>query len=194
MTTRTIKADLAELSSERPSVKYRRAKQCVAIAREHPRQLYPYLGYFVDLMKSDNNILKWTAIDVVGYLSQVDTGAQIRRCLECLSDFLSGGKLITANHAIGALSHVAHARPRYQDRVTQELLNVECYSYETDECRNIVLGKVIEAFGLAFDRVKENSQVLAFVGRQMKNSRSATRKKAEKFLRNVEKASGQNER
>ncbi len=190
MATRTTKRDLAELASGNPRKKYRRAKECVAIARTHPRQLYPYLGFFVDLMRNDNNILKWTAIDVVGYLSQVNTGRQVRQCLTCLSAFLSGGKLISANHAIGALSHVALARPKYQDRITQELLSVECYSYETDECRNIVLGKVIDAFGSLLDHVYANVQVLGFVSRQLKNSRAGTRKKAERFLRSVERATG----
>ena len=188
MTTRTGRKDLAELTSANPRIKYHRAKQCVEMARTRPQKLYSYRGYFADLLKSNNNILQWSAIDVVGYLSRVETGPEVRRCMDCLSAFLSGGKLIAANHAIGALSHVALARPRYTDRVTQELLNVECYSYETEECRNIVLGKVIEAFGQVFDRVRENNQVLAFVGRQLHNGRPATRKKAERFLRNVEKA------
>ncbi len=185
MARRTISKHLLELSSANPRVKYHRAKQCATAARKFPARLYPYRRYFFDLLESDNNILKWTAIDVVGYLSRMGRGRQICRCVDRLAGFLSSGHLITANHAIAALTQVALAHPRLQDRVTQELLSAECYTFETDECRNIVMGKVIEAFAVFVDTVRQNTQVLGFVGRQLKNGRAATRKRAEAFIRNV---------
>jgi len=183
MAGRLTSRELAELHSPHPRVKYHRAKECIALARDHPRWLSPYARTFVGLLQDENNILKWTAIDVLGYLSRVDTGRQVRRCMESLAGFLSGGQLITANHAIDAMAHVAMVRPRFRDRITQELLNVECYSFETEECKNIVLGKVIEAFDAMADVVKTNPQVLGFVARQLKNTRPATQRKAERFMK-----------
>jgi len=66
-------------------------------------------------------------------------------------------------------------------------LKIEHYNYETDECRNIALGKVILAIGSYFDRLKDKKIVIEFVEQQTKNTRNATKKKAEKFLRKYKK-------
>jgi hypothetical protein len=126
--------------------------------------------------------LKWTAIDIIGCLTSAGKNNRVDRVLKSLSGFLRGGKLITANHAIGALARIALAKPGYRDRITVELLTVEHSSYETEECRNIALGKVIEALGLYCMAAGENKRVMNFVSRQTTNGRPATRKKAEKFL------------
>jgi len=96
---------------------------------------------------------------------------------------LNTGNMITANHAINALTDIALAKPEYQAEITKELLKVEHYSYDTAECRNICIGKVILAIGKYFDDLKDKEATLDFVRRQTKNTRNATRKKAEQFLR-----------
>jgi hypothetical protein len=183
MKTTITKKQLAELSSDNPRTKYRRAKSLVTVARKEPRRLSPHLGFFVKLLDSENNVLKWAAIDVIGSLASVVMKNRVDQFIEVLVDFLRGGKLIAANHAIAALSHVALAKPQYQDRITRELLNVQHYTYETEECHNIVLGKVVEALGSYSGRLNPNNEMLAFVRHQTENSRSATRKKAEKLLK-----------
>jgi hypothetical protein len=188
MKTIVTKRDLSDLSSDNPKVKYRRAKTLVAIAKKNPEQLYPHLAFFVKLLKSENNILKWIAIDIIGYLAKVDKEKQIDKLLGKLYGFLEGGKLITANHAIGALANIALAKPAHQKKITQELLNVERYKYDTKECHNIALGKVIQAMSSYFRLLRPDTRVLEFVSRQTTNTRPATRKKAQKFLNDVEKS------
>jgi hypothetical protein len=183
MKTTITKKELAELSSDNPKVKYRRAKSLVAVAKKNPCQLSLHFPFFVKLLNSKNNILKWIAIDIIGYLSSVVKKNRADRIIETLVGFLQGEKLIPASHAITALSHVALAKPEYQDRVTQELLNVEHYTYESEECLNIALGKVLEALESFSSRLNHKGEILAFINRQTTNNRSATRKKAEKFLK-----------
>jgi hypothetical protein len=60
--------DLKDLSSRDPKIKYGCAKKLVATAAKTPAKLYPYMDFFVDLLDSENQILKWTAIDIIGYL------------------------------------------------------------------------------------------------------------------------------
>jgi len=90
--------------------------------------------------------------------------------------------MITANHAIMALANIALARPEHQPKITDELLKVEHYNYDTDECRNIAIGTAIQAIGSYFNGLKDGEAAIEFAKRQTKNSRNATRKKAEKFL------------
>jgi hypothetical protein len=184
---RTItKRELAELSSDSPRVKYGRAKSLVEVARKRPQRLYPHLGFFVRLLKTDNNILRWNAIDIIGLLSRVDDKHRIDKLLKELYRLLESGRLITANHAISALASIALAKPERQKRITEELLNIEHYTYETEECRNIALGKVVQALGLYSGEKNPGAHVIEFVKRQTNNPRPATRKKAEKFLRGVD--------
>jgi hypothetical protein len=182
------KLHLADLSSDNPKVKYGRAKSLVAIAQKRPDLLYPHLPFFVKLLKSENNILKWTAIDIIGSLSSVDKQKQIDRLLNQFYALLESGKLITANHGIGALAEVALAKPAHRTKIIPRLLNVEHLTYETEECRNIALGKVVQALGSICRDVSPDDQVVQFVRRQTTNSRPATRKKPQKFLRALTKA------
>ncbi len=134
-----------ELSSRDPKIKYGAAKALLAQAKDDPRKLYPHAAFFEHLLESENNILKWTAIEVVGSLSSVDTEKKISKDTDRLVYFLSAGKMITANHAISALARFASAFPEKRSAITRELMNVEHCTYDTDECRNIALGNVILA-------------------------------------------------
>jgi hypothetical protein len=86
-----------------------------------------------------------------------------------------------------ALSGIAIAKPQYQKQITKELLRVEHYDYDTDECRNIAIGKVIEAIGSYSGQLKDRKAVIEFARRQTRNTRNATRKKAERFLKKLSK-------
>lgn len=179
------KVDLGDLSSDDPKVKYGCAKNLLAIARTNPSVLYSKIGDFAELLDSENNIIKWTAIDVIGSLSRVDENRRIDALMARLIRFVNGGNLITANHAIAALANIALSKPEYRERITDELLKVEHYKYETSECHNIALGKVIMALGSYFDQPKARAEVVEFVRRQTKNTRNATKKKAENFLKQL---------
>ncbi len=183
MKKETVNRYLTDLSSDNPRVKYPAAKKLIAISTRDPRSLLPRLPFFLKLLGSDNNILKWTAIDVVGNLSCIARKGRVQKLLTRVAGFLRSGKLITANHATAALAHLAHARPEYQKRITRELLRVEHYTYDTKECRNIALGQVILGLGMYLKDSDHDDRVLKFVQRQTSSTRPATRKKAENFLR-----------
>jgi putative endonuclease len=174
---------LEALSSRDPAVKYGAAKALLTTARENPAVLHPYLDHFVRLLESDNSIIKWTAIDVLGCCVAGAAGTRIDVPVKSLFVMLNSGKLITANHAIAALAAIAAARSGYRTRITSELLKVGGYAYETEECRNIVLGKVILGFGSYCKRLRDRQPIVDFVRRHTNNPRNATSKKALAFLK-----------
>ncbi len=175
--------DIIGLLSEDPKVKYRCAKNILAVAREEPSRVYPNLSFFVELLDSENRIIRWTAIDIIGALARVDTAKKIDELIKRLFRLLNMGNMITAHHAISALTDIALAKPEYMPEITSEMLRVEHYNYQTVECRNISIGKVILAIGTYFDKLADKKATIDFVRRQTKNARNATRKKAEQFLR-----------
>jgi hypothetical protein len=175
--------NLKDLSSKNPKVKYAAAKRLTVLSAINPVKLYPRLDFFINMLEHENQILKWTAIDVVGHLAESDKMKNLDRILKRLFGLLNAGKLITAGHAAQALAGIAVAKPKYRDRITRELLKVERYQYDTAECRNIVIGIVIKAIGPFYPELKDKRAVIAFVKRQIKNRRNATRNKAEQFLK-----------
>jgi len=90
--------------------------------------------------------------------------------------------MITAGHVIDNSGKIAIAKPYLQDRITRELLKVEKIEYKTPECRNILLGKVISSFDQYIHQFDNKEKMISLARRQLKNSRKATRAKAEKFL------------
>jgi hypothetical protein len=183
--------NLEDLFSKDPKIKYGCARNLSAIAKDNPKRIYSHIDFFEKLMDNENNILKWIAIDIIGFLSKIDKEKKIDKQMDKLFSLLNVGKMITANHAITALGNIALTKPEYQEKITEALLKVEQYKYDTDECRNIAIGNVILVIGSYFgslENIKTKKAVIEFIEKQNKNTRNATKNKAEKFLRKFSKS------
>ena len=96
--------------------------------------------------------------------------------------------MVTAANIIGGSAKIALAKPELTHRITREILKVEKAKYENKgapfpECRNVAIGQAIDSFDGFFHQIDNKAKVIAFVKRQLKNSRSQVVKKAERFLR-----------
>jgi hypothetical protein len=91
--------------------------------------------------------------------------------------------MITAGCAIAGAGRIALAKPRYADRIVRAFLKVEQANYQTPECRNVALGHDVKSLDLFIEHIGNPEPVLAFVRRQLDNTRNAVRKKAAAFLR-----------
>jgi hypothetical protein len=185
MNKSTTIPNLEALSSDNPKIKYGAAKQFIANSKSHPQLLSPHFDFFLNLLDSNNNILKWTAIDVVGNIIVFEDERTIKQILKRLFVFLKAGKLITAAHAISALTTIAQSKPEHRKPIITQLLKTESYNYETEECKNIVMGKVILALKNFTGEFINNKTVRSFAERQTSNTRNATKKKAEQFLKKL---------
>jgi hypothetical protein len=92
------------------------------------------------------------------------------------------GSLVTAGHVVAGSAVIAKAKPYLEENITTEILQIEKFPLPTEECRNILKGHAIKTFGTYFDSVKNKDDVINFVRQELKNTRNATRKKAEKFI------------
>ncbi len=77
---------------------------------------------------------------------------------------------------------IALAKPETTDRITAEILKVARAKYQTAECRNVAIGGAIESFDQFFAQIEDKEPVIKFVKKQLRNTRAATLKKAERFL------------
>ena len=170
------------ISSKKPKTKFGSAKTLRIISEKNPQLLYPRIDFFENLLDSENTILKWIAIDIVANLTPVDTQNKFTRLFDKFYSYLYEGNLITAGHVVDGSGKIALAKPALRDKITEELLKAEQVPLPTAECRNILIGKVINTFGFYHNKICNKDKILSFVKRQLNNSRNATKAKAEKFL------------
>jgi len=173
------------VSSSLPRVKFGCSKSLVFLSEADPEILYERFDNVAELLRSENRILRWNAITMIGNMAGIDRDHRIRDLLPSLYALLSCGELITANHAITALGKIGCAFPDKQKSVVLKLLAVEHQRFETSECRNIALGKVILALQLFVNHANAGRAVFSFVQRQTKNKRPATASKARSFLKKL---------
>jgi len=173
--------DFNKLFDKNPKIKYTMAKQFKIMAQENPSELYPFFDKFIPLLDNENNVIKWTSIDIIGLFAKVDNENKIDPLLSKLYKQLNCGKMITVNHIIECLMYISMAKPEYKNKITRELLKIKNYEYDTDECKNIIYGKIIEAFDKYIEKV--NTDVKTFVEEQIKNKLNSVKKKAEKLLK-----------
>ena len=170
------------ISSSNPNIKFGCAKILRTVSAEKPEELYPKIDFFIGLLDSPNNIIKWNAIDVVANLAKVDTKNRIEGIFEKYFGMLSDESMVAAAHIIDNSGKIACAKPNSTPKITAELLKLEEIS-RNQECVNILCGKAILAFGVYFHQIENKEEVISFVKRQLNNSRNATKVKAEKFLK-----------
>lgn len=185
--------DFEKLTSSDTKVKYGFVNELLSMGREHPQDLYPYLPHIVALLDSGNNILQWTGLDLLGLLIAVDTDHRIRPLLPRLYRYLNTGKMITTNHAVWALFEIAKVESDDQNEILGEILKTQEYRYDTEECKNIVYGNIIKGASAIYPNIKDEStkkKFYDFIGRQTANSRNATKKKAEAFIKKYDEQRG----
>ena len=168
-------------------MKYGFAKELLKKGAESPEHLYDYFEQWTQMLKDENNILRWTAIDIIGYLSSVDESNKTEQSIPDLIQLLHSGHLITCNHAIFALGLIAQNKPKHRKKILTELVAISNDEFESEECKNIATGKVIESFNFFLDDIKDDKPVINFIRAATRNSRNATKQKAERLISKIEK-------
>ncbi len=173
---------LRGLSLSKASIKFGSAKTLRTVSEKRPELLYPELKFFIQLLESENNIIKWNAMDILANLTKVDTKRKFDKIFDKYYGGLEDESMVTAAHVVDNSGKIAKAKPYLAGKITTNLLKLEKIS-RTQECKNILMGKAILAFNNYWDQIENKDEVNAFVRRQLNNTRHATKKKAEKFLK-----------
>lgn len=174
---------LAGLTSDKARIKYGCDKVLRIISDRNPEILYPEIELFIELLDSESTFLKWGAIHILANLAAVDSEDRIEQIFDKYFSPVPGPVLITAANVIKGAAIIALAKPELTERITGELLKVGNAQYQTAECRNIALGHTIRAFDCFYPQIKNREPVDGLVSRQLQNTRNATRKAAERFVK-----------
>lgn len=175
------------LQSDEARIKYGSNKVLIIISERNPAVLYPKLEFFISQLDSENNFLKWGAIEIIANLCKVDSSHHFENISSKYFAPIHGHQMITAANTIKAAAKIALNKHSLADKISEEILKVEQADYETAECKNVVIGQAIKTLGDLLPHIKNRKPVFEFVKRQRKNKRPATKKKAESFLRKNQK-------
>src|SRR5512139_1683906 len=91
---------LDSLQIDQARTKYGCLKVLRVLSEKQPAVLYPYFDRIASMLSSDNNILRWGAIIIIGNLSAVDSKNKIDALLDEYLQPISGPVLITAANTI----------------------------------------------------------------------------------------------
>lgn len=157
------------------------------ISEQQPKLIYPHFDTFAKMLDSENNILKWGAIMTISNLVSVDSNGEFEKIFEKYFSSITDKTMITASNVIKNAWKIAMAKPESAEDITQQILKAEKARYEnkgqvSPECNNIVRGHAIDSFDKFYDRIRDKKPVLAFIKRQLNNTRKPVSKKAERFL------------
>lgn len=181
-----IPAIIKGLNSDNPRIKFGCAKILSKLSQEKPEELYKEMDFFTELLNHKNNIIKWNAIDVLANLTAVDKKKKFDKIFDKYYGLLNDDTMITLGHVIDNSAKISNAKPYLADKITNNLLKLEKIKTKpkvTQECKNILYGKAILAFDKYYSNIDNKKEVISFVQKQLKNSRPATKAKAEKFLK-----------
>ena len=127
--------------------KFQIAKALVSLSETAPEAIDPFFDVFAGLLDDGNNIIKWTAFQIIANLAAVDRQGRIDAIIDRYLAPIAGPVMITAGHAIQGSARIAATHKHLTDRIVRAILGTEHARYKTDECRNIALGHAIKALG-----------------------------------------------
>jgi hypothetical protein len=182
-------AELIEaLKIEKRAVKFSYEKVLRLVSEQRPELIYPYFDVFEGLLDSDNSFLKWGAVLTIGNLAAVDKEKKFEAIFKKYYAPISGPALVTAANTIKSSVKIALAKPELTEAITREIIKVEKAQYQrhgklSPECRNVAIGQAIDSFDKFFEQIDDKKAIIAFVKRQLKNTRKQVVKKAERFIK-----------
>ena len=174
------------ISSQNPRIKFGCAKTLSKISEDHPEKLYKEIDFFINLLDNKNKIIKWNAMDIIANLTRVDIKNKFDDIFTKYYGFINADTMVTVAHIVDNSGKIALAKPHLIKKITNKLLQLEKIHIKprlTQECKNILFGKAIIVFNQFFDQIEKPKEVISFIKRQLKNTRTATKIKAEKFMK-----------
>jgi hypothetical protein len=153
-----------------------------------PELIYPHFDDVVRMLESENKFIKWGGIITLTNLLSEDNEARFRDVFRTFFKLIDSEVMITAVNVINNTWKIIEYYPDLEKHITDKLLTIESNTYThkgkiSSECKNIVLGAVINCFGMYFAISDRKDEIIAFVKRQKNNPRKKVAKAAMEFLK-----------
>ena len=176
---------LANVSSDKAVIKYKSLKVLMFLSEQQPSMLYHKWNFFVKLLDNENTFLRVVGATTIANLTRVDKENKFERIFDKYYSLLEDESMINAANVAERSGIIAKAKPHLQSKITNKLLDID-KTHHSSECKNIIKGKAILSFNEYFDEFEDKEKMINFLKNELNNTRSATKKKAEKLLKRWE--------
>ena len=177
---------ISGVSSKKASIRYGCSNALTVLSSENPKELYPYMDFFVKLLDSDYRILKWATIIIIANLTKVDTENKFDSIFNKYFSYLDDEYMVTVANVVGSSGRIALAKPYLTQKITDKLLKVENISitpHLNKECKRVIAWHAIKTFDMFFPQIEQKDKVILFVKKHLNSSRESLRIDSEKFLK-----------
>jgi len=157
------------------------------ISEMNPLLQYPYFSDIANMIKCENSFIRWGAIITISNLVSADDANKFDEIYEEYFSLINSASMITAGNVIGCSWKIVLKYPLYEEDITNRLLKVVDYIYfnkgkPSPECRNIIIGKVLDSFEKYFKMSGSKSRMIDFAESQTENTRKTVARKAADFF------------
>jgi hypothetical protein len=175
------------IDSDQGSTKFTAEKILRNLSVSQPALLYPHFDAIVFWLDSPNAFIQWGGIFILGNLVTVDGDRKFPALFERFFALLNQPAMITAANCVATASRIIQRYPELEPEITRRLLAVTANTYyrknqPSPECKNILLGHVLDSLDGYYDQAIDQDQILDFAQSLIHNSRAAVARKARKFL------------
>lgn len=177
--------DKEKISSKNPKIKFAYAKQLVRESSKNPEAFLEDFDYILELTNEKNNIIKWTAIDLLGNLAPVLTDENTSKIIPMLRDFLLSGKLILSNHALSALGQILLHKPHFTDEIVPAFIALRNVEFDTEDCREISRSKLLEFLKENYRFIIGNKEARQYIEECTQSPRENVAKLAKSVLKKI---------
>jgi len=176
---------ISGVSSKKASIIYGCSNTLIVLSNENPKELYPYMDFFINLLDSDYRILRWAAIVIIANLSKVDTKNKFDKIFDKYYSYLDDDYMVTVANVVGNSGKIALAKPYLTQKITDKLLKVDNISitpHLSEECKRVITEHAIKTFDVFFSQIEQKDKVISFVKKYLNSSRESLKIESEKFL------------
>ncbi|NTW70939.1 MAG: hypothetical protein HGA49_01715 [Eubacteriaceae bacterium] len=180
------------IREDKGSIKFFCEKIIRLISETEPKLIYPYFDDISRFIDSKNSFIKWGGLITLSNLAAVDDKNKFKGIYEKYFSMIDSESMITAGNVVGNAWKIIMKNPEYEGDITKRLLGVTDNTYvnkgkPSAECRNIMLGNVIDCFEKYYPISEHKREMMEFAAGQRNNTRKSVAKRAEKFIEEHQK-------
>lgn len=175
------------IETDSGNVKFYCDKLIQRLSQDHPEIIVPFFDRIASHLKHPNHFIQWGALLTLPNVMALDGGEKFMSVTPTYFELTDGDSMITASNAAKGIVKLIPFHPELEEPIIIHLIHCEDRVYRdktevSPECRNIMIGHVIDLFSQLYASSSHQALIRSFVLRHTNNPRSSTAKKAKVFL------------
>ncbi len=177
------------INEESARLKYGCLNTLIIVGKINPDSLYQYFDFFVDQLESPHGIIKLAAIKSIGALTSVDKDNRFEKIAEKYFALTFDPDMTPGATIAKETPNIIKSKPHLTPMILEHLLSVTKHTYKSIECKNILIGHIINALDKIHPQLDDKTPVMEFVKNQIENKWTGTSNKAKKYVEKYDKTS-----